>query len=187
MGRSGFLGVRVYVCGVAGTRRDVLSDFEGWYRDEYARMVNSLTLVVGDRSLAADAVGEACAKALARWERVRRMERPGGWVYRVALNEARRRGRRAGRERELTMSVPAPVPPPTEPDVELWAAVARLPERTRVAVVLRYVADLTEPDIADALGVRRGTVATMLRRARERLAAELGQPAADHRAQEVTP
>jgi len=44
----------------------------------------------------------------------------------------------------------------------------------RTIVVLRYVADLTEPAIAATLGIRRGTVATTLRRAHDRLAAELG-------------
>ena len=63
---------------------------------------------------------------------------------------------------------------PVERDHELWAAVAQLPERMRAVVVLRYVTDLTEPKIAETLGIRRGTVATMLRRAHERLAADLG-------------
>ncbi|MGI9605184.1 MAG: sigma-70 family RNA polymerase sigma factor [Acidimicrobiales bacterium] len=152
-------------------------DFEEWYRSEYPRLVNTIALATGDRSVAVDAASEACVRALARWDRVSRMTQPGGWVYKVALNDARRRLRKGAREREFMRGL-APgidlVAPASEPDHDLWQAVARLPQRTREAVVLRYVADLTEPAIARTLGVRRGTVATMLRRANERLAAELG-------------
>ena len=56
------------------------------------------------------------------------------------------------------------------PTGEVWELVRALPERQRVAVVLRYVADLTEPDIAIAMGIARGTVASTLAAARERLA-----------------
>jgi len=151
-------------------------DFETWYKAEYPRLVNTLAMVVGGRALAADAAAEACVRALSRWDRVGRMERPGGWVYRVALNEARRRAKRRTTEyRLLTEHLPlSPTSsPPVEGDVELWAAVAELPDRTREVVVLRYVADLTEPAIADALGIRRGSVATLLRRAHSRLGEQL--------------
>lgn len=150
--------------------------FETWYQTEYPRIVNTLTLVVGDRQVAADAASEAFVRALARWDRVSVMEQPGGWLYKVALNDARKRMRRTRRDDttapELGWSQQSSAP--IEPDHELWGAVARLPRRTREAVVLRYVADLTEPAIAEALGVKRGTVATMLRRANETLAKELG-------------
>ena len=150
--------------------------FETWYQREYPRIVNTLTLTTGDQQVAVDAASEAFVRALAKWDRVSVMERPGGWLYKVALNDARKRLRKARRDRDAAPEVPwAPTATsPIEPDHELWAAVARLPQRTREAVVLRYVADLTEPAIADALGVRRGTVATMLRRAHQRLATELG-------------
>lgn len=156
-------------------------DFESWYRAEYPRLVNTLAIVTGDRGLSADAAAEACTRALARWDRVSRMSRPGGWIYRVALNEARRRMKRSAKEHHLlvqqaaTMSVTTP---PVEGDPDLWAAVARLPDRTRAVVVLRYVADLTEPEVARALGVRRGTVATMLRRAHISLGADIGSTSA---------
>lgn len=155
----------------------MILNFELWYQAEYARLVNTLAMVTGDRSLAADAAAEACTKALSRWSRVGAMERPGGWVYRVALNEARRRAKRRSIEYKLlaqTATTTEPMVAPVDGDLDLWSAVSRLPERTREAVVLRYVADLTEPEIGKALGVSRGTVATMLRRAHLKLAEELG-------------
>ncbi len=158
-------------------------EFESWYRTEYPRLVNTIALATGDRGVAVEAASEACTRALAKWDRVQHMEQPGGWVYKVALNDARRRLRRASKERRTLaeqVATGATTTLPVEPDHELWQAVARLPERTRHAVVLRYVADLTEPAIAQALGVRRGTVATMLRRAHERLADELRRSPVNH-------
>jgi len=149
--------------------RDGVGDdpaFELWYREEYPRLVNTLAAATGDRAVAEEAAAEACTRALERWERVGGLDRPGGWVYRVGLNDARRRLRRRDLEaRLLRRHRVAEVVPEHEADPELWAAVAGLGERTRTAVVLRFVADLTEPDIAQAMGVRRGTVATLLRRA----------------------
>ena len=158
-------------------------EFETWYRNEYPRLVNTIALVTGDRNVATEAASEACIRALAKWDRVRAMDQPGGWVYKVALNDARRRLKKASRERKLIESE-APNEPtitlPVEPDHELWAAVKGLPERTRDVVILRYVADLTEPAIAEALGIRRGTVATMLRRAHQRLHVELQRSPSDY-------
>ncbi len=55
-------------------------------------------------------------------------------------------------------------------DDEVWQAVRALPDRQRTAIVLRYVADLPEADIAEALHVSRGTVASNLSDARKALA-----------------
>ena len=171
------------------TSTGVTVEFEAWYDAEYQRLVNSVALVVGDRALAADAVAEAFTRSLARWSKVKNMEYPSGWVYRVAVNHAKRSLRRGSQERRILMAQ-APTTPlvvaPVEGDHELWEAVARLPERMRAAVVLRYVADLTEPAIATALGIRRGTVATMLRRAHDRLALELDRAPAPTHHQELS-
>ncbi len=152
-------------------------EFDAWYHAEYQRLVNSIGLVIGDRSVAADAVAEGFTRALSRWSKVRRMSHPTGWVYRVAMNEAKRIKRRGAHEHRLLSAQAATtktVVAPVEGDHDLWAAVAKLPERMRAVVVLRYVSDLTEPMIAETLGIRRGSVATMLRRAHERLETELG-------------
>jgi DNA-directed RNA polymerase specialized sigma24 family protein len=95
----------------------------------------------------------------------------------VALNEARRLLRRAGRERRVLPT--AGVVAPDSPDHDLWEAVARLPTRQRTAVVLRYVADMPENDIAQIMGIARGTVAASLAAARKSLAQVLGEPVAE--------
>ncbi|PZS23218.1 MAG: hypothetical protein DLM54_01600, partial [Acidimicrobiales bacterium] len=84
---------------------------------------------------------------------MQRLESRSDWVYRVALNVLPRSIRRQSLERRLLARPVGLVQPvPTDPD--LWEAVWSLPARQRQAVVLRFVADLTEPDIAsDVPGV----------------------------------
>jgi RNA polymerase sigma factor (sigma-70 family) len=98
------------------------------------------------------------------------MSSPGGWVYRVALNVVRRRMRRAALEQR---TIEPPVEVADIVDNEIWAVVQQLPERQRVAVVLRYLLDLPEKEVAVAMGISRGTVASALAAARQRLAAWL--------------
>jgi RNA polymerase sigma-70 factor (ECF subfamily) len=79
------------------------------------------------------------------------------------VNEARSQRRRlVGRERaELAAAARSTTAEPAEPPV-VGALVRALPERQRLAVFLRYYADLSYPQIADVLGVRPGTVAASL-------------------------
>lgn len=145
--------------------------FAAWYRDEFPRVARALALATGDPLLGEEAAAEAFARALASWRRVGAMASPGGWVYTVALNEVRRTWRRGQLERRAAARLRlSDVPAPTAPDDALWRAVAALPPRARTAVALRYVADLSEAEIADAMGVTRGTVAATLSHARKQLA-----------------
>ena len=123
--------------------------------------------------LAADAVDEAFARAFAGWDRVQAMRSPEGWVYRVAVNEARRQLRRATRADALLVALPEPAPSPP-PGGEAWLLVEDLPLRQRAAVVLRHVAGLTEREIGDALGVTRSTVSSSLADAYRSLGRQLG-------------
>ncbi len=144
-------------------------DFEIWYLANHARLVAGLLLVSGDLELTRDAVDEACARAFARWDRVRRMASPGGWTFRVALHALRRSQRRSALERRL-LARQRPVPPMPAPAGEAWEVVRELPPRQRTAVVLRYVADLTQVEIAAAMGITRSTVSSLLADAHARLA-----------------
>ena len=112
--------------------------------------------MVGSREDARDIAQEALARAYARWPKVR--DQAGGWVARVttnlALDQLRRRGRRA----------PATIEPTTDTAgvaaqrTDLVAALRRLPRRQRDVVVLRYLADLPESEVAATLGCSVGTV-----------------------------
>lgn len=152
-------------------------DFESWYAREHGRLVNSLYVVSGSQDAAAEATDEAFTRAAVRWRRVSKMESPTAWTYQVGLNVIRRMMRKHRREQDAARRAVGPhtlfVDPPHP---EVWAAVRTLPERQRSAIVLRYVADLAEDDIATVLNVPRGTVASDLSRGRKALAALLADP-----------
>jgi RNA polymerase sigma factor (sigma-70 family) len=146
--------------------------FEVWYEREHARMIVTLLLATGDLDLAAESVDEACARALAKWDRVGAMDAPTGWVYSVSLNHARRLARRKGLERSFLPRLVSPANMPPEAS-EIWELVADLPERQRQVIVLRHVGNLKEVDIAEILQISRSTVSTTLRDAHTKLSALL--------------
>jgi RNA polymerase sigma-70 factor (ECF subfamily) len=157
-------------------------DFAQWYENEHPKVLGSLRALSNRVDSAAEATDEAFTRAFSHWPRVSTMASPGGWTYRVALHALRRASRRSQTEARLTAGQLSAVPPSVpEIDIELWEVVRALPDRQRTAIVLRYVADLSEADIAIAMKVRRGTVASTLTQARARLAVELRAAAPEPR------
>jgi RNA polymerase sigma-70 factor (sigma-E family) len=137
-------------------------DFASFYAAARPTLLRTTYAVTGDRQLAEDAVQVAFAKAYAGWARVARADDPTAYVRRIAVNAALGHRRRAFNRRETTVErLPdRPVDPgmdALERD-EVWRAVQSLPPRQRAVVVLRYYEDLSERQIADALGCRPGTV-----------------------------
>jgi RNA polymerase sigma-70 factor (ECF subfamily) len=148
-------------------------DFASFYEAEREPMARTLLVIGGDAEAASDAVAEAFSRAYERWPRVAVMDAPMGWVYQVALNDLRRRLRRRAHEGRLLRRVQVDPVPPAEVDPQVWAAVAALPLRQREAIVLRYVGDLTEREVATVLGISEGAASNALATARRRLAGEL--------------
>lgn len=149
-------------------------DFETWYVREHPRLVTALGLVAGNREEAEEAAAEAFARCLERWDTPKAPKNPSAWTYTVGVNLLRRRWSRRRREADYTRSLPPPVAHEGDvPAVELWSAIAALPPRERVAVVLRYIGGLTEREVAVAMKVAPGTVAATLSRARKSLAGQL--------------
>ncbi len=146
-------------------------DFETWYRDERTRLVRTLTVACGgDVDLAADAADEAMVRACERWSRVQHMDSPAAWTYRTALNVVRRRYRRRTIEERLLRRVAASDDhQPADQSTELWSVVAELDHRDRAAIALRYVAGLSEAQVAEALGMSTGGASSVLSRARAQL------------------
>lgn len=164
------------IAGVRATTAEgrALELFSEWYHREHARLVTTMVLVTGDIELAADAVAEAFARALEQWGRVSSMDQPAGWTYRVAMNVARRSARRSAMEHRLLARTPKPPDVPA-PAGELWAVVGVLPRRQREVVVLRYIADFPEAEIASVLGISRSTVSSTLADAHRRLGSLLDE------------
>ena len=112
--------------------------------------------VLGDRGDAEDVAQEALARAHLRWMRLR--ERPEGWIVTVATNLSIDRHRRRRRLTGLGTEPLALVDVHQAERIDLARALRRLPRRQREVVVLRYLADWSESDVARALGISAGAV-----------------------------
>lgn len=144
-------------------------DFDLWYREQYKPVLAAVMMLCGsDHARAEDAVNDAFVKALERWLQVREMESPGGWVTRVALNNAKRSLRLRGRRIRRLHADEEAVEDRTI-NSDLWRAVHKLPQRQRQAVILRYVEDLSQEQVARELGIAPGTAAAALNQARKNL------------------
>jgi RNA polymerase sigma-70 factor (ECF subfamily) len=152
------------------------TEFARFFAGRYPRMVAVLDLAVGDRDLAEDATQEAFARALERWSRVRKMDRPDGWIYVTAMNLARRDRRgRAHRARSYAEIEPsADLSDGVATRVLVRELVLTLAPRQRHAVVLRYAAGLSVEEVADAMGCALGTAKATLHHALEHMRIEMG-------------
>jgi RNA polymerase sigma factor (sigma-70 family) len=146
------------------------AELEGLYRDRYRHFLRVATAILGDETSGHDAVQEGFAQAL-REQRSFRAEGPlEAWVWRMVVNAALalRRGRVARREDPAAAEAPSANGHASDKSgVRVW--VAALPERQRLAVYLRYYADLDYRSIAQVLGVEVGTVSASLSSAHEAL------------------
>jgi RNA polymerase sigma-70 factor, ECF subfamily len=153
-----------------------LIGFDELYFREYPALYALATALAGSAD-SEDLVHDTMVKALINWERVQRLERPGGWCHRVLINCCRGWWRLRQREaRFVSRFRPSDtyVDGPSADVVAFWAAVRQLPSRPRMVVALYYAADRTTVEVASILGVPEGTVRSDLTRARVVLAAELG-------------
>lgn len=145
-----------------------MDDLERLYRDRYVGFRNALAAVTGSYDTARDAVQEGFARALANPEQFR-----GGslaaWVWKITYRAALEG--RTTRE-ALASTVDAAVIY-SDRDPALAAALRSLPPRRRLMVFLRYYADLSYSEIAEACDVSEGTVAAALAQARQALASAL--------------
>jgi RNA polymerase sigma factor (sigma-70 family) len=145
---------------------------------EFGRLVGMLTLYTSDRDLAAELAQEALARACRHWRRVRHMDAPAAWLYRVALNLAnsafaRRRAERRAHAQAAILDAPVAKHPRWDEVVALRQALGVLAPRQRAAVVLRYYADLPAAEVASLMRCRPGTVRALTHQGLQRLRIEL--------------
>lgn len=146
-------------------------------------------LIVLDRDLARDAVQEALLRTFRSLRSVRSEAEFPPWFRRVVVNEARRMAGRVRRQPVPVDSLPEMAAPPADsPEAQvlaqedrqrLWHALATLDDLHRTVLVLRYYQELSEAELADALGIPPGTVKSRLHHARRLLQERMaGGPAA---------
>jgi RNA polymerase sigma factor (sigma-70 family) len=163
----------------------VRADLEQVFRADYPRVVAVADRVLGDRHAAEDVAQEVF---LAFGRSSVPAAEAGGWLSvaaaHTALNHLRSGRRRAARE-EAAASPDTPAPDVADTVVardehgRVRAALARLPRKQAVALVLRH-SGLSYADVAAALDLSPGSVGTTVRRAESALRKELNSHASPH-------
>jgi RNA polymerase sigma factor (sigma-70 family) len=155
-----------------------VDDLEAWLAEGYPRSFRTACLILGNRSDAEEAVQEAFLRA---W-RFRASLATGAafkpWLYRVVVNtcnsklrqEIPHRDQRSNDDDLVGVSSAEDTPSHVAVSHDVASALQDLPLHLRVVVVLRYYADLSEREIAIAIGRRPGTVKSRLHEARRLLA-----------------
>lgn len=147
--------------------------FEAAFRTLFPRAFRLAFRILGNSAAAEDVAAEALARCYAHWREVQYLTYREAWVLRVAANLAIQTARRP---------VAAPDPAAAVDVAEmatlraaLTAALRALPRRQREVVVLRYLAGLSEAEVASALNLSQGTVKSHIHRGLMALRGRLGQ------------
>ena len=151
----------------ADNREDVARLFAA----ERIPMVHLAALLVGSPAVAEEIVQEAFESVVKRWDS---LDRPGAYLRTSVVNKCMSSLRRRSVENRFRASAPV-LSNPGIPEqlIELRAALARLSDRQRTVVLLRYFADMPDAQIAETLGVRPATVPSLAHRALAVLRKEL--------------
>lgn len=145
-------------------------EFQGFVAARWTALVRTAYLLTGDQQLAEDLVQTALERTFRHWASLRRRDAAEAYVrqtmYREQVTSWRRR-----RVREVAAAdLPEPrqhssAVEPVEDRLVLRAALDRLGRRQRAVLVLRFFEDLSERQVADALGIGVGTVKSTSHRA----------------------
>ena len=146
---------------------------DGLYGRERTAMLQLATLMLGSVAEAEDVVHDAFSKVDLRFEQ---LEQPRAYLRTCVVNGCRSRLRHrrvVDRHERSSRSEGEPIEHLPSHLIELREALGVLGERQRTVIVLRYFADLPDPEIAKLLGVAPPTVRTIAHRALKLLRAEL--------------
>jgi RNA polymerase sigma-70 factor (sigma-E family) len=145
--------------------RNVDEEFSAFVAARLGALVRTAFLLTGNAGQAEDLVQTALTRTYVQWRRVGGQPTTEAYVRRAMVNTYTSWWRRhRGREslvRDFVEGAPTDLPDDLEAVLArsmLWPHLARLPRGQRAVVVLRYYEDLTEAQIAQALGISPGTV-----------------------------
>jgi len=138
--------------------------FEALYASDYQPLVRLAVLMLDERGRAEEVVQDSFAKVYERWAN---LDNPAGYLRTCVVNGCREvlRRRRLAYWRQGPQTATFSVLGADD----LLPALSCLAPKRRAAVVLRYYLDLSEAEIADTLGIRPGTVKSMLHRSMAQL------------------
>ena len=154
-----------------------VESFETFVLENHARLYGALCLLTKDRYEAEEIAQEAFVRILERWDQVRVVEDPTGYLFRTALNVYRKRFRRA-----LLAVRRAAAVAPTDDFVErieasdlVVRAIAELPTDQRAALIVTSLLGYSSDEAARILGARPSTVRARATRARAALRDAIGE------------
>lgn len=164
--------------GLISVAADLEREFEERLADSSSLAFRVAYSVLRHRQDAEDVAQEAFARAFQRFRQLRDRTRFRAWIvrmtWRLAIDRRRTDRRRAAREAlHLRSPEPAGRPAAQEREARIWAAIDRLPEKLRVALVLASLEGHDIREVARLLRVPDGTVKSRLFLARRRLREEL--------------
>jgi RNA polymerase sigma-70 factor, ECF subfamily len=153
---------------------------ERLFRRHWPAAHRAAYLIVHDGAAAEDIAQEAFLSAIRALDRFDRRRAFGPWLNRIVVNRAIDWARARALRREVgsddLAETAAAAPAASDaPSGDLVAALATLSPEHRAVVVLRYLLEYTPGEIADLLGLPRGTVNSRLRRALDTLETGLGE------------
>jgi RNA polymerase sigma-70 factor (ECF subfamily) len=154
------------------------SSFEGFFEAEHTRLLRALYVATGNRQEAEELMQDSFLAVWERWDRVRGMEDPTGYLYRTAMNRFRSRARRVARSARRALGrgdVGDEFAAADERDA-LARALAALPGRQRAAIVLTELLGYGSAEAGRILGVKDVTVRSLASQARASLRAALEDP-----------
>jgi len=158
------MGHEVGVASGEGLRvPDTMTDaaiFEEFFEAEAPTLYRRLCLVTGNRHEAEEVMQDAFISVLDRWDRVRMMEDPIGYLYRTAFHAVHKRSRKAARTLRYVVHPEENVDEFAAADARetVRGALGKLTRRQRAAVVLTELLGYSSEDAAKLMGVRAVTV-----------------------------
>jgi RNA polymerase sigma-70 factor (sigma-E family) len=149
-------------------RQDETAAFDAFVRARMPELRRFGRVLTGCDEAAADLVQDALERTLLHWSRIQTRDNPEGYVRRIMVNRNISLWRRHRRE-HLTDELPESGHEDRHGDTELWRALQALPPRQRTVIALRYYEDLTESEVAAAMGCSIGTVKSQASKAIHKL------------------
>ena len=153
------------------------SDFDDFFAEHRTGLFGALWLVTRDRHEAEELAQDAFVKVWERWDRVRELQHPEGYLYRTGMNLFRNRRRRVALALRRAVHL-APAPGDEIRTIDdrdaIVRALGRLTPAQRAALVLVDLVGLTSQEAGRALGVRPSTVRVLAARGRTILRQQIG-------------
>jgi RNA polymerase sigma factor (sigma-70 family) len=142
-------------------------------RSLYPRLVGQLSLYCGDNLVAEELAQETLVRLCRDWKKVRDLDHPEAWAFRVAINLGNSLYRRRAAERSARARMEGSVHRPQHADATeqhaLVSALKKLPHKQRAALVLRFYGDQTFAEIGRTLDIPEPTAKSLVRRGLQRL------------------